>query len=136
MEALGIPVLVLDYDVEIPERHVASTLAIGIATGNEERARDLAALYTDRLADVARRVADVPVRPKVYVEIGQAGADVVGNSYWKGMWGRLVEFAGGDNIAAGHLAGAGAWGPLDPEYVLAANPDAVFIAGSSWAGRP
>ena len=136
MEALGIPVLVVDYNAEIPERHVASTLAMGIATGNEERARALAALYTDRLAEVARRVADVPVRPKVYFEIGQAGADVVGNSYWKGMWGRLVEFAGGDNIAAGHLAGAGAWGPLDPEYVLAANPDAVFIAGSSWAGRP
>ena len=136
MEALGIPVLVVDYNAEIPERHVASTLALGIATGNEERARTLAALYTVKLADVRRRVADAPARPKVYVELGQGGADVVGNSYWKGMWGRLLEFAGADNIAAGRLPGAGAWGPLDPEYVLAANPDAVFIAGSSWAGRP
>lgn len=136
MEALGIPVLVVDYNAEIPERHVAGTLAMGIATGNEERARTLAALYTDKLADIRRRVADVPARPKVYVELGQGGADVVGNSYWKGMWGRLLEFAGADNIAAGRLPGAGAWGPLDPEYVLAANPDAVFIAGSSWAGRP
>jgi len=136
MEALGIPVLVVDYNAEIPERHVASTLALGIATGNEERARMLAALYTDKLADIRRRVADVPVRPKVYVELGQGGADVVGNTYWKGMWGRLLEFAGADNIAAGRLPGAGAWGPLSPEYVLAANPDAVFIAGSSWAGRP
>ena len=136
MEALGIPVMVVDYNAEIPERHVASTLALGVATGNEERARTLAALYTDKLADIRRRVADVPARPKVYVELGQAGADVVGNSYWKGMWGRLLEFAGADNIAAGRLPGAGAWGPLNPEYVLAANPDAVFIAGSSWAGRP
>lgn len=136
MEALGIPVLVVDYNAEIPERHVAGTLAMGIATGNEERARTLAALYTDKLADIRRRVADVPARPKVYVELGQGGADVVGNSYWKGMWGRLLEFAGADNIAAGRLPGAGAWGPLSPEYVLAANPDAVFIAGSSWAGRP
>lgn len=136
MEALGIPVMVIDYNAEIPERHVASTLAIGIATGNEERARTLAALYTDKLTDIRRRVADAPARPKVYVELGQGGADVVGNTYWKGMWGRLLEFAGADNIAAGHLPGAGAWGPLSPEYVLAANPDAVFIAGSSWAGRP
>ncbi len=136
MEALGIPVLVVDYNAEIPDRHVASTLAMGLATGNEERARTLAALYTDKLADIRRRVADVPARPKVYVELGQGGADVVGNTYWKGMWGRLLEFAGAENIAAGRLPGAGAWGPLDPEYVLAANPDAVFIAGSSWTGRP
>lgn len=136
LEALGIPVLVIDYNAEAPERHVASTLALGIATGNEERARTLAALYTVKLAEVRRRVADAPTRPKAYVELGQGGADVVGNTYWRGMWGRLLEFAGADNIAAGHLPGAGAWGPLDPEYVLAANPDAVFIAGSSWTGRP
>ena len=136
LEALGIPVMVVDYNAEIPERHVASTLALGVATGNGERARTLAAIYTDKLADIRRRVADVPARPKVYVELGQGGADVVGNTYWKGMWGRLLEFAGADNIAAGRLPGAGAWGPLAPEYVLAANPDAVFIAGSSWTGRP
>ncbi len=136
LEALGIPVLVIDYNAEMPERHAASTLALGVATGNEERARALAALYVDKLADLRRRVADAPRRPKVYVELGQGGADVVGNTYWNGMWGRLLEFAGADNIAAGRLPGAGAWGPLDPEYVLAANPDAVFIAGSSWVGRP
>ena len=136
LEALGIPVLVVDYNAEIPERHVASTLALGAATGNGERAGTLAALYTGKLAEIGRRVADVPARPRVYVELGQGGADTVGNSYWKGMWGRLVEFAGADNIAVGHLAGAGQWGPLSPEYVLAANPDAVFIAGSSWVGYP
>ena len=136
MEALGIPVLVVDYNAEIPERHVASTLALGAATGNAERSQALAALYMDKLAEVRRRVADAPTRPKVYVELGQGGADVVGNTYWKGMWGRLLEFAGADNIAAGRLPGAGTWAPLDPEYVLAANPDAVFIAGSSWADRP
>jgi iron complex transport system substrate-binding protein len=137
LEALGIPVLVIDYNAEIPERHAASTVALGVATGNEERGRALAALYLDKLADLRRRVASgAPRRPKAYVELGQGGADVVGNTYWKGMWGRLLEFAGADNIAAGRLPGAGAWGPLNPEYVLAANPDAIFIAGSSWTGRP
>ena len=136
IESLGIPVMVIDYNAEIPERHVASTLAMGIATGNEARARTLADLYLDKLADITRRVAGVTARPRAYFELGQGGPDVVGNSYWKGMWGRLLEFAGADNIAAGHLPGAGAWGPLSPEYVLQANPEAVFIAGSSWAGRP
>ncbi len=134
LETLGIPVMVIDYNAEMPERHVASTIALGKATGNTERARTLASLYTDKLADIAHRVGDVVTRPKAYVELGQGGADTTGNTYWKTMWGRLLEFAGAENIAAGRIPGA--WGPLNPEYVLAANPDAIFIAGSSWVGRP
>jgi ABC-type Fe3+-hydroxamate transport system substrate-binding protein len=134
MEALGIPVMVIDYNAEIPERHVASTIALGTATGNEERARALAGLYTGKLTDILRRVADAPSKPKAYVELGQGGADTIGNTYWKGMWGRLLDFAGADNIAAGRIPGA--WGPLNPEFVLATNPDAIFIAGSSWVSRP
>jgi len=134
LEALGIPVMVIDYNAEIPERHVASTIALGIATGNEERARTLATLYTSKLADIRRRAGAVAVKPKVYVELGQGGAGAVGNTYRKGMWGRLIDFAGAENIAAGRIPGA--WGPLNPEYVLAANPDAIFIAGSSWANKP
>ena len=134
LEALGIPVLVIDYNAEIPARHVASTLALGQVTASEERACALAALYTGKLADIRRRAAAAGTHPKIYVELGQGGAGVVGNSYWQGMWGRLVEMIGATNIAAGHIAKA--WGPLSPEYVLAANPDAIFIAGSSWVNQP
>ena len=63
-------------------------------------------------------------------------AGVVGNTYWKSMWGRMIDLINADNIAAGKLAGAGNWGPLNPEFVIAANPDAVFIAASSWVNRP
>ena len=134
LEALGIPVLVIDYNAEVPERHVASTLAIGLATGNEERAQTLAALYLAKIADIARRVDGIAARPKVYLELGMGGADVVGNTYWKGMWGRLLDRVAAENIAAGRIPGA--YGPLSPEYVLSANPDAIFITGSSWTGQP
>lgn len=134
LEALGIPVLVIDYNAEIPERHVASTVALGIATGNEERGRALAALYMDKIADVRRRAVSAGTHPKAYIELGQGGAGEVGNTYWQGMWGRLLDLIGAQNIATGHIAKA--WGPLSPEYVLAANPDVIFIAGSSWVGRP
>jgi iron complex transport system substrate-binding protein len=134
LEALGIPVLAIDYNAEIPARHVASTLALGLATGNADRAGRLAALYADKLADIQRRAGQAGTRPRVYVELGQGGAGVVGNTYWQGMWGRLIDLIGADNIAAGHIAKA--WGPLSPEFVLAANPDAIFIAGSSWVNQP
>lgn len=134
LEALGIPVMVIDYNAEIPARHVASTLAMGIATGNAERARALAELYAGKIADIHRRVTGTTGKPKVYLELGMGGAGVVGNTYWKSMWGPLLDFVGADNIATGHIPGG--WGPLNPEYVLAANPDAIFIAGSSWVGKP
>jgi ABC-type Fe3+-hydroxamate transport system substrate-binding protein len=50
------------------------------------------------------------------------------------MWGRLLDMAGAENIAANRIPGA--YAPLSPEYVLAADPDAIFIAGSSWVGQP
>ena len=134
LEALGIPVLCLDYNAQVPERHIASTIALGLATGNAERGHALAELYAGKLADIRRRVADAPTRPKVYIELGQGGAGVVGNTYWKGMWGRMLDLIGAENIAANHIPGA--WAPLNPEYVLAADPDAIFIAGSSWVNRP
>lgn len=140
-EALGIPVVVIDYNAQIPERHVLSTRALGVVTGQAARGDMLAKMYEAKLADVQARAArgiaaDGGRRPKVYVELGQGGADVTGNTYWKSMWGRILDLIGADNIAANHLAGAGNWGPLNPEYVLTANPDAVFITGSSWANRP
>lgn len=134
LEALGIPVMVIDYNAQMPERHVASTIAMGIATGNEARARELAALYLAKIEDIQRRAAAAGTKPKVYFELGQGGADTIGNTYWQGMWGRILDLMGADNIAAGKIPGA--WGPLNPEYVLAADPDAIFIAGSSWVNRP
>ena len=134
LEGLGIPVLVIDYNSEIPDRHVAGTIAMGVATGNEERARALATHYTAKLADIARRVQGEVRRPRAYVELGISGAGTVGNTYWKAMWGRLLDFAGAENIAAGRIPGA--YAALNPEYVLAADPEAIFITGSSWPNRP
>lgn len=140
-EALGIPVVVIDYNAQDPARHLASTRALGLVTGQAARGEALATLYATKLADIQARAArgiaaDGGRKPKVYVELGQGGADVVGNTYWRGMWGRMIDLIGAENIAANRLAGAGNWGPLNPEYVIAANPDAIFIAGSSWANRP
>ena len=133
LEAAGIPVVVADYNAQTVEKHVASTLLIGEVMGTEERAKTLAAEYEAAVADVAKRVAEAGGDPKkVYVELGNKGPDEIGNSYGEGMWAGVVDMAGGDNIAAGQV---GNWGPLSPEYVLASDPEAIFIAGSDWASR-
>jgi ABC-type Fe3+-hydroxamate transport system substrate-binding protein len=133
IEAAGVPVLLLDFQAQQPEKHIAGTLALGAAVGALDRAHALADLYRDRLADIARRVAGAPA-PKAYVELGAGGAGVIGNTYNNAMWGRMVDLAGGANIARGRIPGG--WGQMSPEFVLAAAPDFVFITGSSWANSP
>ena len=135
IEAAGIPIVVIDYNAQILERHIASTRAIGKVMGTEQRAEELAKLYEREYNNVLVRVAKAGgTRKKVYVELGQAGPETVGNSYSGTMWGKLVTTLGADNLADGKLPGP--WGPINAEAVLAENPDLIFIAGSSWINKP
>lgn len=133
--AAGIPIVVIDYNAQTLERHLASTRAIGAVMGTRERAEELAKLYEHATNDTMRRIALAGGRkPKVLVELARDGADTIGNSYAKTMWGKILDTIGAENIANGRLAGP--WGPLNAEYVIASNPDFVFLAGSSWTNRP
>lgn len=133
IEAAGVPILCVDYNAQVLEKTIASTLALGHATGNLDRAQTLAELYRDRVADIARRVTGAAT-PKAYVELGQSGAEVVGNTYNGVMWGKMVELAGAANIATGRIPPG--FHPMSPETVLAAEPNFIFITASSWAGSP
>lgn len=135
VEAAGIPIVVVDYNAQTLEKHVASTRVIGRVMGTEARAEALAAAYVAAVEDTARRIAAAGAarKPRVYVELGQKGPSEYGNSYGKGMWAGVVEAAGGDNIAVGQV---GNWGPLTPEYVVAARPEAIFVTGSAWTAMP
>jgi ABC-type Fe3+-hydroxamate transport system substrate-binding protein len=138
IEAAGIPIVVIDYNAQILDRHLASTRAIGKVMGTTARAEELATLYETRHRDVMARVERAQKagvrRPKAYVELGQAGPDTIGNTYNNSMWGQILTSMGAENIAVGRIPGP--WGPLSQEAVIAANPDVIFIAGSSWLNRP
>ncbi len=136
IEAAGIPIVVVDYNAQLLERHLASTRVMGKVMGTEARAEELAQLYERQYKDVMARVAKASggAKKKVYVELGQAGADTVGNSYSGTMWGKIVTLLGAVNVADGKLPGP--WGPVNAEAVIADNPDLIFIAGSSWVNRP
>ena len=133
IEAAGIPVMTVDYNAQRLDKHVASTLALGHATSSMESAQALVDLYKGRVADIARRTEGLP-KPRVYVELGQGGPGVFGNSYNDVMWGRMAELADGANVASGRIPVG--FHPMAPESVLAAAPEFVFITGSSWAGSP
>ena len=138
IEAAGIPILVIDYNAQLLERHLASTRALGKVTGQEARAEELATLYQSRYEDVLARVAKAKAAgaptKKVYVELGQGGAETIGNTYNNTMWGKIITTLGAENIATGKIPGP--WGPLNAEAVIAENPDLILMASSSWVNRP
>ena len=136
IEAAGIPIVVIDYNAQMLERHISSTLAIGKVMGTEQRSQELASLYEREYKSVLARIAKAggASNKKVYVELGQAGPETIGNSYSGTMWGKLFTTLGAVNIADGKLTGP--WGPLNAEAVIAENPDLIFIAGSSWVNKP
>ena len=127
IEKQGIPVVVIDYNAQTVERHVASTRVLGTLTGQEARANEMADLYASSLKDVADRIAaSGKPKPKVYVEFGNKGPEEYSFTYGKNMWGAMATAAGGDNIAAPFVEW---WGPINPEQVLASKPDVIFISG-------
>lgn len=127
LEEEGIPVVVVDYNAQTVERHVASTLLLGELTRQEKRAKEIADFYAGALKDVADRVsASGKEKPKVYVEFGNKGPAEYSFTYGKNMWGAMSAAAGGDNIAAPFVEW---WGPINPEQVLASKPEAIFISG-------
>ena len=133
MESAGIPVVVVDYNAQTLEKHLASTEVIGKVMAVEERAAKLAGEYKAAVEDVLARVAASKTpKKKVYVELGNKGPEEYGNSYSGVMWAGVVGMAGGENIAEGKIE---RWGPLNPEYVIASQPDVIVIPGSAWLSR-
>ncbi len=136
IETAGIPIVVIDYNAQLLERHLASTRTLGKVMGTEARGEELAKLYEREYNDVLARIAKSTDKShkKVYIELGQAGADTVGNSYSGNMWGKMLNTLGAVNVADGKLPGP--WGPVNAEAVIADNPDLIFITGSSWLNKP
>lgn len=130
LEKSGIKVIVIDYNSQTLENHIKSTKILGKITGNENRAEELIRNYENALNEVKERVENIKNRKRVYVELGNLGADQIGNSYGNYLWGSLVKLAGGNNIAENKID---SYGPLSPEYILTSNPDAIFFAGANWA---
>ncbi|NAX23101.1 ABC transporter substrate-binding protein [Vibrio sp. V39_P1S14PM300] len=127
IESTGIPVVVVDYNAQTLERHVKSTQIIGVITGQKERADQIANDYRHNVEMIQERLASANVaKPKVYTEYGAAGVQEVGYTFGKNMWGAIATMAGGDNISAPYVEW---WGKLNPEQIIASNPDVIVITG-------
>lgn len=127
LESAGIAVIVVDYNAQSLERHVKSTKIIGAITGQSQRAAEIANEYTEQLTMITDRLskANLP-KPRIYTEFGASGINEIGYTFGKNMWGAIATMAGGDNISAPYIEW---WGKLNPEQILASDPEIVVITG-------
>jgi len=101
-------------------------LELGIAVGQELRAREIVKAAEEKVADIKTRTAAF-VKPKVFIEIGAkplftANSDYIINDF--------VKLAGGENIAEGSRIGS-----YSKEEVLRRNADVILIVTMGFAGE-
>lgn len=129
--ALGIAVVYVDFRHKPMENTEPTIRLLGVLFGREARAEALIAFRDEQI----RRVSDVlathrPKPPKVFIErIGGYTQDCC-LTFGDENFGRYVDMAGGSNIARGRVPGT--FGQLNPEMVLAADPDHVVVTSANW----
>lgn len=134
LERAGIPVVVVDYNAQTLQRHLASTRVLGELTGETARARRIAAEYQQVVDTLQQRIAHARLpKPRVYIELGDKGPSDYGTTYGRDMWGAMVELAGGQNVAAPFVK---SWGQINPEQLIVAKPEVVLIAGYENMSNP
>ena len=128
---LGIPIVYVDFR-EDPLAHTTASMRImGQLTGEEDRAEEFIAFADAQMA----RVTDViesanPERPTVFIDRAGGYSEDCCMSFGAGNFGDYVELAGGANIARDIIPTT--FGTLNPEQIIASNPDHMVVTGGNW----
>ncbi len=110
---VGIPVVFVDFRDKPMVNTEPSLRLMGKLFGKEQRAEDFIAFRAAEIARVTDRLAKAnPPRPKVLIERAGGYSDDCCMSFGNENFGKMVEMAGGQNIAADLIPGT--FGNLNP----------------------
>lgn len=124
LEAAGVAVVFVDFRHDPIANTPRSMSVLGAVLGRTEEAAAFNAYWQQQLQRVQQRLAtNKPAAPAVFLE-SRVGLTSDCCDTMVGLMGRLVDAAGGRNIARGLLPGE--HGLLNPELLLAQQP-AVYI---------
>lgn len=128
---LGIPIVYVDFREDPLENTTPSMRLMGQLLGKETAAEEFIAFSEAQMARVTDVIADnTPERPDVFIDRAGGYSEDCCMSFGPGNFGEYVELAGGHNIADGIIPAT--FGTLNPEQIIAANPDHVVVTGGSW----
>lgn len=132
LAAVGIPIVYVDFR-EKPFEHTAKSMElIGQLYGKEARAAEFNAFFTaemNKVRDVIAAQANL-TRPLVFVERAGGYSEDCCMSFGAENYGRMVEEAGGVNMAKPFIPGT--FGTVNAEQIVASDPEVVIVTGGNW----
>lgn len=135
LAAASIPVLFLDFRVDPLKNTVSSLRTLGTALNDEAKSERFIAFYQQHMQRIRERLASYQgERPRVMLQLHLGKKAECCTTVAHGNLADLIAFAGGDNIAAGRFPAV--FGQLNPEAVIAANPDIYIATGSAAPTEP
>lgn len=129
---VGIPLVYIDFREKPMQNTDASMRIIGKLFGKETRAEEFVSFRQEQMATVTDRLAKAGdlKKPVVFMERAGGYSDDCCMSFGNKNFGKMVDLAGGINMAAEFIPGT--FGTVNPEQIIASNPDQVIITGSNW----
>ncbi|WP_447045406.1 ABC transporter substrate-binding protein [Vreelandella sp. H-I2] len=128
---LGIPIIYVDFREDPLEHTIPSMRIIGQIMDDEAAAEEFIEFAETQLARVTDVIAEAnPERPSVFIDRAGGYSDECCMSFGPANFGEYVTLAGGSNIAEGIIPNS--FGNLNPEQIIAANPDHVVVTGGNW----
>lgn len=132
LAAVGIPIVYIDFREKPFENTMKSMELIGRLYGKEDRAAEFNAFFTaemDKVRNVISAQTDLD-RPLVFVERAGGYSEDCCMSFGGENFGRMVEEAGGTNMAAPFIPGT--FGTVNAEQIVASDPEIVVVTGGNW----
>lgn len=129
---VGIPLVYIDFREKPMQNTDASMRIIGTLFGKQDRAEAFVKFRQAEISKVTDRLAkagDIK-KPLVFIERAGGYSDDCCMSFGNENFGKMVELAGGINLAKDIIPGT--FGTVNPEQVIASNPDQIIVTGSNW----
>ena len=130
LSGIGVKIVYVDFREHIIDNTVPSLHILGQLFGKEERAQEVADFWQSKMDAIAKVIADNnPQRPDVFMYRAAGLVECCG-TFGPDNFGLMVELAGGNNLGSDFLPGY--TGSINPEQVIASNPDLIVVTGSDW----
>ena len=130
---VGIPLVYVDFREKPMENTEPSMRLMGKLIGKEKIAEDFITFRAESIAKVTDTLEKVnPKKPVVFMERAGGYSDDCCMSFGNENFGKMVELAGGINMAKDIIPGT--FGTVNPEQIIASNPEQIIITGGNWNG--
>jgi iron complex transport system substrate-binding protein len=128
---VGIPLVYVDFREKPMENTETSMRVIGELFDKQARAEEFIAFRAEQIARVTSVLAKAnPAKPLVFMERAGGYSDDCCMSFGNENFGKMVELAGGTNMAKDIIPGT--FGTVNPEQIIASDPDQIIVTGANW----